>query len=290
MDAARLRSLLEYDCHPVVRASVTTTNDEVLVRAAELARSGGLYEALPLVVVSAEQTAGRGRLGRVWASPAGGLYLSVLVEGTKNVSLASLSPLTALAVHEALQPFTSAELLIKWPNDLISEQGKLAGILVETRTQSAVFADAASAVSSANSAQLSGFASTRAPAPSGSFVVIGIGVNVKRPVEGAFAGAAWLGEGAERRIELEGVAAAVINSVLSHHAAWLGAGCSFAPFAARYREHMALLGRQVCVRDAAGGLIASGQVEGIDEAGRLVVAGEAGVVPVAAGEVTLRNS
>jgi BirA family biotin operon repressor/biotin-[acetyl-CoA-carboxylase] ligase len=191
--------------------------------------------------------------------------------GTSGVSLASLSPLTALAVHEALQGLSSRKLFIKWPNDLISDQGKLAGILVEARKGSAV---------------LSG---VQGPASDATLAVIGIGINVKRPAGDAFAGAAWLSEGAERRLELEEVAAAVINRVLVHYENWLGVGRSFAPFAARYQEHMALLGEGVCVRDAAGGLVASGEVKGVDEAGQLVVAGELGVVSVAAGEVTLRD-
>jgi BirA family biotin operon repressor/biotin-[acetyl-CoA-carboxylase] ligase len=192
--------------------------------------------------------------------------------GAEGASVASLSPLTALAVHDALQDLSSRRLFIKWPNDLIIEQKKLVGILVEARRGSAVFGN------------------VLATAPDELFAVIGVGINVKRPAEDAFTGAAWLNEGAVRPLELEEVAAAVIDGVLAHYEAWLAAGRSFAPFAARYRERMALLDEQVCVRTATGALIACGRVEGVDEAGRLLVAGEKGVSAVAAGEVTLRDA
>jgi BirA family biotin operon repressor/biotin-[acetyl-CoA-carboxylase] ligase len=345
VDTKRLRSLLGHDCHLTTLGSTATTNDEALVVAAALARSGGLYEALPLVVVSERQTAGRGRLGRVWTSPPGGVYLSVLAEvalpaeaaeaalfaeavqpteaaeaiqsaeaveaveaarsaevalfaqptesaevvgaarsveakrregaeapSSSALSVASLSPLTALAAHDALQGFSSQRLSIKWPNDLVLERGKLAGILVEAKRGGAVFPNAPKV------------------SPKSLFAVIGVGINVNRPTEGAFVDAAYLQEGAGRGLELEEVAAAVIDGILAYHASWLDAGCSFAPFAVEYRRRMALLGVPVCVRSATGMVIASGSVKGVDKQGRLLVAQAQGVVAVAAGEVTLRDS
>jgi BirA family biotin operon repressor/biotin-[acetyl-CoA-carboxylase] ligase len=265
----------------------------VLVQADALTRSAtsalsALREALPIIVVSREQTAGRGRLGRAWTSPSGGVYLSVLLEvvqpvegkrqwlandlSTSTLSLAALSPLTALAVHGALQNFSSRPLSIKWPNDLISGEGKLVGILVEMKRGNTVFGSARG-----------DFANT-------TLVVIGVGINVNRPSKGAFTGASYLDDGVMHRLDLEAVAAAAIDSILAYHEDWLDGGCSFAPFVTEYRQHMALLGELVSVRSATGAVMAGGTVEGVDEDGRLLVATMQGVVTVTAGEVTLRNS
>jgi BirA family transcriptional regulator, biotin operon repressor / biotin---[acetyl-CoA-carboxylase] ligase len=95
-------------------------------RLKELAR-GGAPEWT--VVVADEQTAGRGRQGRAWASPPGGLYLSVLLR--PPLAPAALLPLAAgVAVAEAFGEIgVSAEL--KWPNDVLVDGRKAAGILAE---------------------------------------------------------------------------------------------------------------------------------------------------------------
>ena len=102
--------------------TLSSTND----RLKELARDGAPAWT---VVLADEQTAGRGRHGRVWTSPRGGLYLSVLLRPA--FASAALLPLAAgVAVAEALGHFgVRAEL--KWPNDVLSEGRKLAGILAE---------------------------------------------------------------------------------------------------------------------------------------------------------------
>jgi BirA family biotin operon repressor/biotin-[acetyl-CoA-carboxylase] ligase len=311
MDAERLAALLQRDCHLVVKDAVTSTNDEVL----EQARTHGVTEragrvpcadSLPLVVVSGRQTAGRGRLGRVWASPPGGVYLSVLLnvdrlfgvvgEEAPYAALSSLSPLTALAAWEATQAFAVDEPRIKWPNDLISARGKLAGILVESKREVML---ASAALSTARVA------------------IIGIGVNVNRPEQGVSTASAYLndwpdgseepggmgssgfsgpdgpgsGESCDPRgqLPLEDVAAAVINELLGHYERWLAADCSFASFVADYRARMAFVGKQVCVRDASGNEIAGGAIEGIDDQARLVLTTPRGPVAVVAGEVTLRD-
>ncbi len=102
--------------------SLASTSDRLKERAREGAPAW-------TVALADEQTAGRGRQGRPWASPRGGLYLSVLVRPTS--AQASLLPLAAgVAVAEALETFgTSARL--KWPNDVVFEGRKVAGILAE---------------------------------------------------------------------------------------------------------------------------------------------------------------
>src|SRR5262249_27130317 len=91
-------------------------------RLKELARAGARAWRVALV---AAQAAGGGRQGRAWASPPGGLYLSVLLRPA--LPQASLLPLAAgLAVAEAVDEFgVHAEL--KWPNDVLADGRKLAG-------------------------------------------------------------------------------------------------------------------------------------------------------------------
>lgn len=79
------------------------------------------------------QTAGKGRQGRAWASPPGNLYASTPVWlRAGDPPAASLALVAAVALHEALSAFAPhAPLAIKWPNDLVAGEAKLAGILLE---------------------------------------------------------------------------------------------------------------------------------------------------------------
>ncbi len=89
------------------------------------------------VCLAEMQTQGRGRLGRQWASPFGqNIYLSCRFPFTKEVSeLAGLSLVVSLSILEALAPL-QCSLAVKWPNDVVCEQGKLAGTLIELRAES----------------------------------------------------------------------------------------------------------------------------------------------------------
>jgi BirA family biotin operon repressor/biotin-[acetyl-CoA-carboxylase] ligase len=107
--------------------SLTSTNLEV----ARLANEGA---AEGLCVVASEQTAGRGRLQRQWISPKGaGLYFSMLLRPQiHQKKWAFISLAAALAVHDALLDAYSLDTDIKWPNDILSGNRKLCGILAET--------------------------------------------------------------------------------------------------------------------------------------------------------------
>lgn len=78
------------------------------------------------------QTAGRGRQGRAWASPAGNLYASTIVRlRPADPPAATLALVAAVAVEEAVRLFLDDEPALKWPNDLLLGGAKLAGILLE---------------------------------------------------------------------------------------------------------------------------------------------------------------
>ena len=85
-----------------------------------------LYE-VGTVIVAKKQTAGRGRYGRVWQSEAGNLYMSFVVSQF-GIQTPLLSFLFGVAVCEALPEFL---VQLKWPNDVLLNGGKLAGILLE---------------------------------------------------------------------------------------------------------------------------------------------------------------
>jgi len=103
----------------------------------EARRLGDQSAEGPVWIVAARQTAGRGRRGRAWESPSGNfmgtLYLTPRC-GPREAG--ELSFVAALAVHEAaaslLSPSLRPELRLKWPNDLLHDRAKLAGILLES--------------------------------------------------------------------------------------------------------------------------------------------------------------
>ena len=87
------------------------------------------------VHVAEAQTRGRGRLGRSWASaPGEGLYLStVLLPGPPPLSPTALTMATGLAVHDAVRGLGVDAVRLDWPNDVVVDDAKLCGILVESR-------------------------------------------------------------------------------------------------------------------------------------------------------------
>ncbi|MDP9001826.1 MAG: biotin--[acetyl-CoA-carboxylase] ligase [Myxococcota bacterium] len=110
-------------------ASTTSTNDEAKVGARRGAPHGATW-------VAEEQTAGRGRHGRVWWSPAGeSLLFSVLVrQGLAASRLPQIALVAGLAVQVAVTRAAIADAKIKWPNDIQVGGKKVAGLLVEAIT------------------------------------------------------------------------------------------------------------------------------------------------------------
>lgn len=106
-----------------------STND----RAIEAAGAGA---APGLIVIAAEQAAGRGRSGRAWASPRGNLFASALLPPLPALRGGGGALLSGLAAHDAVAAFVpaSAQLRLKWPNDLLAGGAKLGGILTEAGT------------------------------------------------------------------------------------------------------------------------------------------------------------
>lgn len=108
--------------------SVNSTNDEAK-------RIVYDHEEEGIVVCAKEQTQGRGRMGRRWISKPGNLYFTLILKQNGHLSsLAQLSFVAAVAVGQAIASFIPAEKKItyKWPNDVLVNSQKIAGILLET--------------------------------------------------------------------------------------------------------------------------------------------------------------
>ncbi|HFC04331.1 MAG TPA: biotin--[acetyl-CoA-carboxylase] ligase [Rhizobiales bacterium] len=106
--------------------------DSTNAQARRLADKG---EGGPVWITATEQIAGRGRRGRDWVSKPGNLFATFLVTLPVAPATASqVSFVTALALHDACAGFLSgqSELSLKWPNDVLLNERKLAGILLET--------------------------------------------------------------------------------------------------------------------------------------------------------------
>jgi BirA family transcriptional regulator, biotin operon repressor / biotin---[acetyl-CoA-carboxylase] ligase len=117
----------------IVHDTVGSTNAEALSQAR-------LGECGPLWVTAAQQTAGRGRRGRPFVSERGNLYASLLlIDPAPADRAAELSFVAALALHDAvceLASMLAPRIRFKWPNDMICDGAKFAGILVEGESTS----------------------------------------------------------------------------------------------------------------------------------------------------------
>jgi BirA family biotin operon repressor/biotin-[acetyl-CoA-carboxylase] ligase len=108
--------------------SVTSTNDVALVSAEAGAKEG-------FTIAAHVQTAGRGRRGRKWASPKGGLWASVVLRPSiQSRDLGLLSIACALAAARAIEDETGLKPGLKWPNDIVLAGKKVGGVLLESRT------------------------------------------------------------------------------------------------------------------------------------------------------------
>jgi len=115
-----------------VHESVPSTNDLARRLAEEGAGEG-------TAVLALEQTRGRGRLGRSWASPPGGLYLSVVLRPRlPPARWPLLSLAVALGAASGAAEASRQQVMLKWPNDLVTSGAKVGGILLEAAADHAV--------------------------------------------------------------------------------------------------------------------------------------------------------
>lgn len=123
IDGEVIRSMLDYDIKIKTIEKTESTNDDakLLANANETA-----------VVIAKTQTKGRGRLDRVFASPQGGVYLSVIVRPDAAITDGvKITTFTAVAVARAIEKISGLDAQIKWVNDVYINGKKVCGILTE---------------------------------------------------------------------------------------------------------------------------------------------------------------
>ncbi len=216
--------------------TVTSTNDEAMGLAAEGAGAGTL-------VWARTQTKGRGRRGRSWYSPEGNLYLSlVLRPGREAKGAAELAFLAAIAIGEGIAPLIPASVAVryKWPNDVVLNGRKVAGVLLDSSLGSKGGLD---------------------------WLVIGVGVNVESfPKRTGYPATSLAAEGAEG-LDAASVLEGFCQAFLSWYERWQDEG--FAGVRAQWLGRAAGIGETIEVRLDDETL--SGIFAGLDEAGALIL-------------------
>lgn len=238
--------MLAWDVHRV--ATTGSTNADVAVAAREGAAEG-------YAVVAGHQSAGRGRLDRRWEAPPGtSLAMSFLLrpDGVPVTRWAWLPLLAGVVVVDAVAAAAGASAVLKWPNDVLLDGGKLSGILTE-----------------------------RIETPSGPAAVVGIGLNVAQTPEQLPPGGVSL---APYGAAADAVLDAVADRLAARYADWRAAGGDpdAAGLAADYARRCDTIGREVRAM-LPGGDTVEGRAEAVDGSGRLLIAPAVGGMPVAVG-------
>jgi BirA family transcriptional regulator, biotin operon repressor / biotin---[acetyl-CoA-carboxylase] ligase len=244
--------LAPFGGHVLWYAEVSSTSDV----AGSLAERGA---AEGLVVAANMQSAGRGRLGRTWASPPGaGLYVSVVLRPPRFV-LPLVTIAAGVAVAQGIEAATGLRAQLKWPNDVCVGPRKLAGVLAEANT----------------------------PAPDSAsvpYVVLGFGINVMP--------AAYPPDVALRATSLEGELGRQVDrglvfveslSALARYYADLMHGRT-ADVITAWRERAAATLRRRVRFETAGAQL-EGVAEDVDETGALLVRTASATIRVTSGEV-----
>ena len=224
-----------YRLHHLARTG--STNDEAKRLAAEGAADG-------TVIWADSQSAGRGRRGRAWQSPPGNLYVSIVLRpGLPLAQLGQVGFAAALAVAETVTTLlpTSAVVQCKWPNDVLIDGRKTAGLLLETDS----LGDGTAA-----------------------WLVLGVGINVaSHPVDTEFPATSLAAQGATA--EVATVLGRFAERFADWYETWRGAG--FAPLRAAWLGRAAGLGGAIRVRLENRSL--DGVFSGLDEDGALLLHG-----------------
>ncbi|MDD1723930.1 MAG: biotin--[acetyl-CoA-carboxylase] ligase [Methanospirillum sp.] len=98
----------------------------------DLAEQGGIEEMNGMVIIAEEQTGGIGRMGRAWVSPAGGIWVTIILQPKIPIDhLFMLTLAASVSVARVLRKMYDIGALIKWPNDIIIGDKKVGGILLE---------------------------------------------------------------------------------------------------------------------------------------------------------------
>jgi len=260
MNAQRIMELSRAGAPGLVKVEIVaetgSTNADLLARAPTLEG--------PVLLAAEHQTAGRGRAGRSWLS-APGHSLTFSLAWKFDGGLHKLTGLP-LAVGTALAETLGRlgqPVQLKWPNDLLKDGDKLAGILVETAR-----------------------ADTPAASDGAVWTIIGIGLNLAMPddleqqIGRPVAAVPWLA-----RMDRDALLAALLDGLFDALVQFEQSG--FAAFTARWNLLHGWQGQLVTILDR-GEVLHEGLAAGVDDAGRLLLDTESGRVAIVAGDVSLR--
>jgi BirA family transcriptional regulator, biotin operon repressor / biotin---[acetyl-CoA-carboxylase] ligase len=230
-----------------IHETLDSTNEE----ARRLAATG---ERGPLWIVAREQTAGRGRRGRGWVSSRGNLFATLLTRAAAPAA-AQLAFAAGLAVGETVAACASnAQMTLKWPNDVLLDGKKAAGILLEALGEDAL--------------------------------AIGIGINLAHhPTDTEFPAISMTAL-AGSVPDWDGALQRLAGAMAAWYEVWRGQG--FAPVRTAWLARAAGLGRPIRAR--LEGSEMQGVFENLDEDGALLLRQETGTLTrVTAGEVFFRS-
>jgi BirA family biotin operon repressor/biotin-[acetyl-CoA-carboxylase] ligase len=225
----------------------------------DLARTEAQQRAVAgTVVVTEEQTQGRGRRKRAWLSPKGSLALSVVLYPDLS-QLPSLIMLASLAVVRSIGVVTGLAAQIKWPNDVLVKGKKVCGVLIENevRGSSVVYS------------------------------IISIGINVNLGISGYPAIAAQatsLSDELGREVSLSSLTRKLLRELDALYATLLAGGALYE----EWRSNLATLGKEVCIESKM--TRTEGVAESVDRDGSLLIRHPDGTRSrVVAGDVSLRE-
>jgi BirA family biotin operon repressor/biotin-[acetyl-CoA-carboxylase] ligase len=215
------------------------------------------------IAIAETQTAGRGRLNRVWVSPKGGLYFSVVFRPELTSTQATkLVFVAGLAVAEALHELYGLRTETKWPNDVLVNGRKVCGILSEMNT----------AGDSVN------------------FVVVGIGINANFDTKNALPQELWkdatsLENELDKKVQLDVLFRTAVERLECAYELFLKEG--FAPVLREWKKHVGFLGCKVKVISDAEEWV--GLALDVEDDGALAIQLEDGTLKrVLVGDVSLR--
>lgn len=212
------------------------------------------------VICAEKQTKGRGRMGRNWVSPPGtGIYASIILRpqlSPANVSQITL--LSAVAVCEAILKVADLDVSIKWPNDILYQNKKVAGILTEM------------------SAEMDRVR----------FIIVGIGINVNTPARLLPAQSASLKNGSRKNLSRITLFQSILKNFENEYQIMKQKG--FEPVIGKWKKLSRTLGNKICINDMAEKIV--GEAVGLDEFGGLIIKREDGrLIKKMSGDVVYIN-
>lgn len=255
MDKQKLTKLFSPDAvsrlsEVEIYQNIDSTNSEALRRL-----KGGQVGGF--LIAARSQSAGRGRRGRNWVSQLdAGLYMSLVLPFAETVeNLQALSLVAAIAVHDGIGSSYPAPLQLKWPNDILAGNRKLAGILLE-----------------------------RSKTETGSAIVFGIGVNIKLPASAQKEidrPHTDMSSIADREIEFEVLCASVVNHLIRCVDRFCQVG--FAEFKDSWNIRDRYIGEDIVIE--MGNEQRFGKSHGVNDDGCLVMQSPEGIKVISNGEI-----